>query len=295
MANDRRDAPRGDRRGGDRRGARGGGHGAPSSRRTPRTATPASEQAQRRGSVPGAQRLRSGTILPRPALPDDERPQLPRDVLREIERALGRGRRADDVALALSIGSAAIDADRLDVALEALAWAKQEASRIASIREAYGVALYLADRYDAALSELQAYRRLSGSNDQNHLIADALRALGRDNDQIAEVAEASIEDRRVPVDRRVEAIIVWASALADRGDVRGGRALLRRFVARSGADVASSRGDDAEHELRLAYLVADLAERDGDLEVARRELTHIADADPDYLDVAERLERLGAG
>ena len=223
----------------------------------------------------------------RPPLPEDEQPQLPKPVKREIERTLGSGPKARDIALALSIGSAAIDEDRIDVALQVLAWAKHEAPRISAIREAYGVALYLAEQYAGALTELQAYRRLTGQTDQNHLVADCLRALGRDLDQIAEAAEALLADESAPDDRRAEAAIVWAAALADIGDLGAARSVVRRFIERP-------RAEDAEHDLRVRYLAADLAEQQGDIAEAVRQLGSIVAVDDELFDARERLETLRA-
>lgn len=244
------------------------------------------DRARSRGDAP-PRAARKADAPPRPALPDDEEPDLPRGVRREIDRVLGSGRRGRDVALALSIGAAAIDEDRPDIGLEVLAWAKHEAPRVAAIREAYGVALYLAEDYAAALTELQAYRRMTGRHDQNHLVADCLRAVGRPADRIAEVAEELVDDASAPADRRAEATIVWASALADIGELRSARAVLRRALE-------APRDGDEEHDLRVRYVAADLAERDGDLTEARHHLEAIAASEPDMLDVAERLEALSA-
>jgi hypothetical protein len=82
------------------------------------------------------------------------------------------------------------------VALEALAWAKHQAPRVAPVREAYGVACYLDGDWAKALTELQAYRRMTGRNDQNHLIADSLRGLGRDPSKVAEPVEELLADDR---------------------------------------------------------------------------------------------------
>lgn len=242
------------------------------------------DRARTRGDAP-PRSPRSTPAPPRPPLPDDEEPQLPKGVRREIERALGKGRRGRDVALALSVAAAAIDEERPDVATEVLAWAKHQAPRIAAIREAYGVALYLREEYAPALSELQAYRRLSGSSDQNHLVADCLRALGRDVDRVGEVARELMEDARAPADRRAEASIVWAAALADAGELSSARAVLRR-------QLAVPRDGDEQHDLRVRWLAAELAERDGDRAEARRQLVAVSSADPEDLEVAERLEQL---
>ena len=195
---------------------------------------------------------------------------MPRGVRREIERALGPGPRADDVALALSVGAAAIDADRADVALEALAWAKHQAPRVAAVREAYGVAWYLDGEWAKALTELQAYRRMTGRNDQNHVIADCHRGLGRDPGKVAEPVEELLADSRVGDDLRAEAVIIWAGALADAGDLGAARAVLRRELLR-----VEDRGGD--HLLRLVTVAAELAERDGDPDAAAALRAELAD------------------
>jgi hypothetical protein len=163
--------------------------------------------------------------------------------------------------MALSVGSAGIDADRVDVALEALAWAKHQAPRVGAVREAYGVACYLDGDWAKALTELQAYRRMTGRNDQNHLIADSQRGLGRDSSKVAEPVEELLADDRIKDDLRAEAVIVWAGALADGGDLDAARAVLRRELAR-----VHDPGDD--HVVRLVTVAAELAERDGDPDAA---------------------------
>jgi tetratricopeptide (TPR) repeat protein len=235
-----------------------------------------------RNAPPRPQRPTQEPAPERPALPDEE-PMLPRAVRKEIDRVLGPGPRARDVALCLSIASQALEEERPDVALEVLVWARHQAPRLALVREAYGVALYQAERWADALAELQGYRRLSGRTDQNHLIADSLRALGRGIEQVADAAEPLVTDPQAPEDRRAEAAIVWAAALADAGDLGAGRAVLRRFLERP-------RSGDAEHDLRVRYVAADLAERAGDRDEARRQLELIAAVADDFLDVPERLE-----
>lgn len=272
----RRSAPRRDR--GDAND--GLSLGAPTGPRTP----VGLERAKAKAGAP-PRSGREASAPPRPPLPDDEQPQLPKHVRREIDRVIGKNRRGEDIALALSIGAAAIDEERIDVALPMLAWAKHEAPRIAAIREAYGVALYLDEQYAGALSELQAYKRLTGRVDQNHLIADALRALGRGVDRVVDAASELVEATDAPADRRAEAAIVWACALADAGDVGAGRAVLRNFWSRH-------VDGDGEYLLRVRYVTADLAARDGEASVARGEFEQILAADPDFLDVAERLDAL---
>lgn len=207
-------------------------------------------------------------------------------MVKELERALGRGQRSRDAALALSIGAAAIDEGLIDVALEHLAWAKHEAARVAPVREAYGVALYLDERYAEALTELQAYRRLSGRNDQNHLVADCLRGLGRDLDQVVAVARELGQDTAAPEDRRAEAVVVWAAALADAQRPAAGLAVLRTALEELGHDEA------AEHVLAMRSVLAELAARTGDHVRARRELQRIVEVEPGFADAERRLAEL---
>ncbi|MFA9445141.1 hypothetical protein [Egicoccus sp. AB-alg6-2] len=282
-----RGAPRRDNRGGPRTSRPdaedpGRSLGAPTGARTPVGLDRAKARA---GALPRPGR--ESTAPPRPELPEDEEPQLPKGVRREIDRVIGRSRRGSDIALALSIGAAAIDEERLDVALPMLAWVKHEAPRIAAVREAYGVALYLDEQFAAALSELQAYKRISGQVDQNHLIADCLRALDRGVDRIVDAAAELVHADGAPEDRRAEAAIVWASALADDGDVGAGRAVLRAYLQRAGAG-------QGEHVLRARYALAELAARDGDPRDAAEHYRTVLAIDPDFLDVSDRIDALEA-
>lgn len=216
---------------------------------------------------------------PRPTFPADETPQLARGVLREIDRIVGPGDRARDIALALSMGSAAIEDDLIDVARNYLAWARFHAPKVPPIREAYGVALYLDEAYEMAVTELQAYKRLTGRNNQNHLIADCFRALKKPLDKIVEMARSAFEDERVPRDRQAEAVIVWASALADSGDVASGRAVLRRYF-----DALPRNTEEGAPELRVRVVAAALAERANDLRDRDDHRARIVAMDASYFD-----------
>lgn len=290
----------GGRRGGDTPGRRAGGRGGAPGQGSGREESPSKlnvpgtsgepvgrDRAQRRPDAPPRTKVAPAAEgPPRPPLPEDEEPQLARGVIKEIERVLGKGAKSRDIALCLSIASQALDEERPDVAVHVLGWARHQAPRLSVVREAYGVALYQQQQWAEALSELQAYRRMTDRNDQNHLIADCLRALGRGLEQVASAAEPLVADAQAPEDRRAEAVIVWAAALADDGDTGAGRAVIRRFLERP-------RSGDAEHDLRVRYLAADLAEVVGDTEEAVRQLESIAAVDADFLDVAERLDGLG--
>jgi tetratricopeptide (TPR) repeat protein len=162
--------------------------------------------------------------------------------------------------------------------------AKELAPRSAAIREVLGLALYRQDRWKEALSEMQAYRRMSGRADQNHIVADCYRALGRP-DRAVPVAEEALASRGVSIEARAEAVIVAASALADMGRLEQALGLLRRV---------RTRDDVARPEvIRVWYVTASVLERAGRTQEAAREFRKILRHDPGAYDVAERLAQLG--
>ncbi len=220
---------------------------------------------------------------PKPEMPRDEEPQLPRGVEREIRKHARRD--PDDVALALSLGSDAIDQEIPEAGLPYLEWAKHVCPRSTAIRETLGVAYYLTEDYASALTELQAYRRLSGRQDQNHVIADCHRALGRDARRIAELVEAMADD--APSDRYVEGLIVWAATLADAGDVAAGQAVLRPRLA-----VVGEPSSPEDADVRLWYAAGDLAERAGDRQRAIEWFERVLSADADSYDAGARIASL---
>ncbi|HYG72502.1 MAG TPA: tetratricopeptide repeat protein [Actinomycetota bacterium] len=161
--------------------------------------------------------------------------------------------------------------------------AKGFAPRSAAVRELVGLALYQLERFREALTEMQAYRRISGRADQNHIIADCLRAVGRP-DKAVPLAEEALRTRGVPIAAKTEAVIVAASALADQGKFEQALGLLRRIRTRD--DVAGPE------VLRVWYVTADILERTGRRQDASREFRKISRHDPAAYDVAERLARL---
>ena len=194
----------------------------------------------------------------------------------------------DDVALALSLGSDAIDQEIPDVGLPYLEWAKHVCPRSPTVRETLGVAYYLTEDFANALTELQAYRRLSGRQDQNHVLADCHRALGKPTRGIADLIEAMAES--APTERYVEGLIVWASAVADGGDVAAGQAILRPRLAEVG-----DPSDPTDEDVRLWYAAGDLAARAGDADAAVAFFERVVAADADSYDARERIEALTGG
>lgn len=255
-----------------------------------RTGGPSRVSPSDRRSTPdqpdGRPPRRPGVRAPKPDLPVGVDPQLPGNVRRELRQHV-RGRDlGDEVGLCLQLAGDAIDDDAPGDALPYLEWAKQVAPRAPVIREALGVARYLAGDFTSALNELRAYRRLSGSPDQDHVIADCLRASNHPVTEVGEVAQAMLASE-APADRRLEAILVWAGAVADAGDLAAARAVLRR-ADRTLVDAA---GEEARE--RLTYVAGDLAARAGETDAARRAFERLARLEDDPYDAADRLAHLG--
>lgn len=203
------------------------------------------------------------------------------DVYRDV-RAAAAPEQLDDVARAIGAAGEALEAGDPSRAVMLLEWAKSVASRSGAVREALGVARYHAGDYAGAHSELLAYRRMTGRADQNHLLADCARALGRPErvgEYVAEMDVAGIDPAA-----RTEGLIVLAAARADRGDLLGARAVLERGELRP-ADVRP-------HHLRLWYAAADVAERLGEEERARELFEAVDAVDEGFGDVPERLAAL---
>lgn len=210
----------------------------------------------------------------RPELPADHRPELPTRVRKDVERQVTPRGRARDVLVCLDLGSAASDRDDHDEALRLLRWAKQLAPRLPVVRETLGIALYRAERYEEALAELQSYRRLAGVPDQNHLIADSLRATGGSVDEILEVAMALVDDASAHPEPRIEAAIVAAAVHEESGRRTRAREVLAALAR-------TARDADPEAAARRHWAAAGLAERDGDTVGAVRELDALLALGPD--------------
>ncbi len=206
---------------------------------------------------------------------------LPRDVMEELQRstrptqlrdAVSRLSRAVELLERGDPGAAAAEARK----------AKELSGRSASVREVLGLALYGQQCWQDALTELKAYRRMTGRADQNHVIADCLRAVGKPEEAVP-LAEETLR-ARVPNEVKAEAVIVAASALADQGRFAEALAFLGR--ARTREDVAEP------YTLRLWYVRGDILEKAGRRDEAAREFRKVMRHDASAFDAAERLASL---
>ena len=193
---------------------------------------------------------------------------------------------AERQRLALRLKEAAEDflAERFGDALKALRPLASRYSAVADVQELYGLTLYRLGRWTAAAHRLERYEQLSGAVDQLPVLADCYRALDRLNDVHAVWDRLRYGD---PDPRTItEGRIVAAGALADEGRTRDAIRLLEAGPVRPKRP--------KEHHLRLWYALADLYDRVGDLQRARRGFARIASVEPGFVDVTARLETLGA-
>jgi tetratricopeptide (TPR) repeat protein len=195
------------------------------------------------------------------------RPTAQRDVAARLARAIELLDRGDP-------GAATSEAEK----------ARAMSPRSSSVREILGLALYGQGRFADALKELKSYKRISGRNDQNHVIADCLRGVGKPRDAVP-LADEALRDKTVTNEVKAEAVIVAAAALADEHRYAEALAFLGR---------AKTRSDVAEpFTLRLWYVKGDILARAGRRQEAAAEFRKVVRHDVSAFDAAERLAQLG--
>jgi tetratricopeptide (TPR) repeat protein len=243
-------------------------------------------------AVDRGRKRRSTTGGRSPASPD---PDELTEALDESPRAAARNRRPDDDVRKAVGGSRAprfeqqmreasnaFRRGRYDEARRLARPLAETAPQVATIRELYGLVLYRLGRWKAAARELEAFRTLTGSVEQHPVLADCYRALKRyaDVDELWRELSAASPGAAVVAEGR----IVAAGALADQGRVHEAIRLLQPGVR------PARRAK--EHHLRVAYVLADLYERAGDLPQARELFQRIASTDPNFVDAQARLRAL---
>ncbi len=257
-----------------------------------------------RPSGPGPEKARVGRLAPRPAAPAPM-PQSVRRVRKVASAAIvrsplpARPRTVEDLNVAftrllgarpagkarsdLDDAARAYENDRFTESLRLTARLSRQAPEVPEVRELHGLSLYRMGRWPAAIVELEAFRQLAGTAEQNAVLADCYRALRRwsDVDELwDELREASPSPAVVNEGR-----IVMAGSLADRGDLAGALRLIEK-----GWHIPAR---PQSHHLRRAYAMADLYERSGAPVRARELFLWVRSIDVDFADVVDRLRQLG--
>jgi tetratricopeptide (TPR) repeat protein len=164
--------------------------------------------------------------------------------------------------------------------------ARRRAARLPIVREAAAETAYAAGRFDVALSEFRALRRMTGTDDYLPVMADCERALGRPQNALKLAKEAA----RRPLDPtlRIEMTIVEAGARADLDQLAEARRILERArpEQRPGGELATAYA-------RLLYALGDLLLRIDHPVEARESFARAAELDTEQqTDAQERLEEL---
>ncbi|WP_301184245.1 tetratricopeptide repeat protein [Nocardiopsis exhalans] len=198
-----------------------------------------------------------------------------------------------------------------ELAYKHAAYARRKASRLPSVREASGIAAYTVGKWQEALSDLRAARRMSGRDTFLAIMADCERGLGRP-ERALEIANDPA-GKELDADERIELRIVAAGARRDMGDVKAALAELqvpelkerraRPYVARlfyAYADVLEELGrtEDAREYFARASSVDREGVTDADERLAAIEGVELVDSDVEdgvvWTDVEEEADEAAA-
>jgi tetratricopeptide (TPR) repeat protein len=234
----------------------------------------------------GDPRGRAGSGGRRDAQAQDRPPavHLSDALVREL-KATARPGKGEILVKVFSEAAGAFAAEDYVTAIRLGEQAKHIALRAGSARELLGLAYYKAAHWQEAARELTAFRRFSGSTEQNPVIADAYRAMKKPEKALEFVDEVKPDDVPEPV--YFEAQIVAAGALGDMGLLDEAIARLEKLDLRP--DVAQ------DHHLRAWYMLGDLSEKRGRFTQARSWFEAVEAADPEATDAPLRARRLRSG
>ena len=159
------------------------------------------------------ERPRDENRVKSPMIPD-EITEKDLDLLVRVQMKTLSPENAERVARHLAMVNLLIDDDPELAHRHALA-AADRAGRIGVVRETLGVTAYTIGDFALALRELQAHRRITGSNDQLPLMVDSERGLGR-AERALELGRSVPRDQLTP-DVRVNLAIAISGARLDLG------------------------------------------------------------------------------
>ena len=235
----------------------------------------------RRGGESGGSPLTQKQRGPRRRAPLPAAPYPASDPEVELVRALGA--RWGPVAVRrFEEAARAFRAERFREALPLLSRLSRDAPQVADVRELHGLVLYRLGRFRDAMTELEAFRELSGSVEQHPVLADCHRALGNTADVRALWLELGAASPSAAL--MTEGRIVLAGSKADRGELRAAIGVLERGMRLPARP--------QPHHLRRAYALADLYERSGRSPRARELFRWVESHDPRLADVSDRVRSL---
>ena len=304
------------RSGGSSRGRDGGQRGRPDQRRSGTTGSGGSRTGGQRsggqrsggqrsggpssgGQRSGGQRS-GGQRRDRPAEREQrtadqakyDGPPIPEDITgQELDRSVLAQLRGLPEKLAARVARHLVAAGRLmeedpETAYQHTLAARARAARVAVVREATGEAAYAAGHFAEALSELRAARRMNGAQDYLPVMADCERAVGRPERALELARNPAVA--KLPIEQRIEMVIVEAGARFDLGEVDGALRTLENAPLK-----AETRADWV---VRLRYAYADLLLQAGRRDEAVEWFHRTAGIDGGGVtDAAERIEELERG
>lgn len=308
---------RGDRQGGERRGGdrqvggrgsdgRTGGssydnrrsNGSTFDSRRPAGQRPGSQRPDGggyRGRRPGDDQQQRERRLPPGLEPKPGEPAIPADTdIRQLDRWVRAELRslpkelAEIVAGHLLLAGRLIDEDP-ELAHAHAEAARRRAARLPIVREGAAETAYAAGKYEVALGEYRALRRMTGSADYLPVMADCERALGRPQQALRLVREAAGQPMEPA--SAVELRIIEAGARHDLGQTAEAARLLRAAI--KGLGHRASTEPMRVPAARLHYALGDILLDLGDATGGYREFVAASDLDTDAeTDARERVDAL---
>ena len=210
------------------------------------------------------------------------RTTLDPEVAIDIADSVG-GKQADQVIERLTAAADALERERFSDVRRILAPVLRKHPNIAAGHEMVGLGEYRLGNWEKAATALERAQELDETPETLPVLADCYRALGRHR----RVEETWTRLKKASPRHEVmaEGRIVMAGSYADRGDLKSAISML----AGSGKRPKRIR----DHHLRQWYALADLYDRSGDIVSARRWFNAVAEYDPQFVDVLQRLRALG--
>ena len=211
--------------------------------------------------------------------------ELDRDALRALTTLSGPNR--DIVARHLVMAGQLIDLDP-EAAYQHAQAAVSRAGRVDVVREAAALTAYASGRYEEALREVRAVRRMRGDSSLRAVEADAERGLGHP-EKAVEIIDAT-DPSTLDLAEQVELVLVSSGARADLGQAEVGLVIVDDALAALPAEaddelrrrlmeVKAQRLLDLGREDEAAEVVASMPAEVEDTEIV--DIALYADADVD--------------